>query len=91
MSTKLTPLEIAEFYVGSEERETPTSHPTIRMNAEDYATIVEEVRLCVKLREAAMNVRRRSYLDDDVLNRHSCTTTSCEALRELFALTEPTP
>lgn len=35
--------------------------------------------------EAAWAIRRGSYLDDDVINRHAYTTVSCEALRMLFA------
>lgn len=37
-----------------------------------------------RLREAARKVKAGSYLDDGVLFRHSATTTSCDALRELF-------
>ena len=34
--------------------------------------------------EAALtSVMRLSYLDDDVINRHAMTTTSCEALKQV--------
>lgn len=38
------------------------------------------------LERAIQRIKANSYLDDDVLNRHSCTTTGCEALRDAFAL-----
>ena len=39
-----------------------------------------------RLRDAVRKIKANSYLDDNVLNRHSFTTTGCEALREAFAL-----
>lgn len=51
---------------------------------------MEHSTLRIRLREAARKIQSLSYLDDDVLNRHQFTTTSCEALRELFALAKAT-
>lgn len=40
----MDPLEIMEFYEGNQTVEVEGNHPTIRMNAEDFATVLAELR-----------------------------------------------
>jgi len=54
------------------------------LNTLERATAAEDREK--RLRDAVRKIKANSYLDDNVLNRHSFTTTGCEALREAFAL-----
>lgn len=55
-----------------------------------YMDLSEQLRGEVdRLRAAGQAVLSRAYLDDDVINRHSSTTVSCEALRQLRDALQP--
>lgn len=44
-----------------------------------------------RLREVGSAVLANAYLDDDVINRHSSTTVSCKALRDMHACLTSAP
>jgi len=68
MTTLSTPLEIAEFYEGPGSRAFPEAHPTIVVNAEDYATILAEIRRLSALETKLAESERKAAAVDAMEN-----------------------
>lgn len=61
MSDEMTAMDLCDFYVGSQGRESPMANETVRVNYKDFLAIRTQLALAEKQRDAAVE-----GLEDDI-------------------------